>query len=81
MPAPIKRINSPASAKAAIDTVRTWEADKSVSVGCPLCGADGLGIIDKSARPHMSWYALKCGACDLDEAIAIPESAHNAAID
>ena len=27
---------------------------------CPACGAPGLVIIDRSARPYAEWYALPC---------------------
>jgi transcription elongation factor Elf1 len=77
MPAPYKQVSTPEIAKRAVATVRVWESGVRDHLECPICGAEGLGIIDKSARPHMAWYALKCNACGLDEAIAIPESAHS----
>ena len=65
----------------AMGQVRIWEAGQRDGLVCPVCGAPGLEIIDRSARPHMSWYALSCGSCGLDEAIALPETAHGSAID
>jgi hypothetical protein len=29
----------------------------------------GLGIIDRSARPHAEWYHLSCRSCGLDETL------------
>lgn len=60
----------------AITQVRRWEAGERDDLMCPMCGAKGLQIVDKSARPHMAWFDLTCAACGLHEAVAVPESAH-----
>ncbi|KUO54314.1 MAG: hypothetical protein APF80_10150 [Alphaproteobacteria bacterium BRH_c36] len=57
-------------------TVRKWQADTRVDQACPICSAPGLRIVDKSSRPHMSWYEFTCQACGLDEALAVASSAH-----
>jgi hypothetical protein len=52
--------------------VAAWRADPGRPVACPACGADGLQVIDRSARPHAEWYALSCAACGLQETLCIP---------
>jgi transcription elongation factor Elf1 len=47
-------------------------ADPDAAFACPRCGAAGLVLTDRSARPHAEWYHLACGACGLDETIHIP---------
>jgi hypothetical protein len=56
----------------AIRRVAAWRADPQRPVACPACGQPGLGIIDRSARPHAEWYALTCPACGLSETLHIP---------
>lgn len=56
----------------AMATVAKWRLVRTNPIACPVCGADGLEIIDRSARPHAEWYALSCKACGLDESIHIP---------
>lgn len=60
----------------AMDRLRTWQADTSADQTCPNCGAPGLKIKDRSARPHAEWYAMKCAVCGLDDAIQIPSVSH-----
>jgi transcription elongation factor Elf1 len=56
----------------AMATVAQWRHARSNTVACPVCGADGLDIDDRSTRPHAEWYALTCKACGLNESIHIP---------
>ena len=51
--------------------VAAWRAKPQALPACPVCGAEGLMIIDRSARPHAEWYALSCASCGLDETIHI----------
>lgn len=70
-----RRLTSPDALSAARRAVTRWQACGGAStpeIACPLCGAAGLTVTDRSARPHAEWYALNCSACGLDEAIAIP---------
>jgi hypothetical protein len=52
--------------------VAAWRADPAKPVACPVCGAQGLTIIDRSARPHAEWYALSCRSCGFSETLHIP---------
>jgi transcription elongation factor Elf1 len=52
--------------------VAAWRSDPARPVRCPACGAEGLNIVDRSARPHAEWYALICPACGLSETLHIP---------
>jgi transcription elongation factor Elf1 len=56
----------------AMRRVAAWRAEPERPVTCPACGAEGLAIIDRSARPHAEWYALTCAACGLAETLHIP---------
>ncbi|MCB1520147.1 MAG: hypothetical protein KDJ37_06175 [Hyphomicrobiaceae bacterium] len=60
----------------AIDRLREFQRDSSAEINCPRCDAPGVEIIDQSARPYAEWYAFKCPACGLEDAIQIPMSAH-----
>ena len=51
--------------------VAAWRADPARPVACPACEAEGLTIIDRSARPYAEWYALACPACGLDQTLHI----------
>jgi hypothetical protein len=53
----------------AVRRIAAWRAAPREPVSCPACGAAGLRIIDRSARPHAEWYALSCAACGLDETL------------
>jgi hypothetical protein len=57
--------------RAAVARITAWRADPQRRVACPVCGAEGLRIVDRSARPHTEWYALSCTACGLDETLHI----------
>ena len=63
---------TPENQREAMRRVAAWRADPQRPVACPACGAEGLTIIDRSARPHAEWYALCCSACGLNETIHIP---------
>lgn len=56
----------------ALAAIGAWRAAPLAVVACPLCGRDGLGISDHSARPHAEWYRLVCRDCGLDQMIAVP---------
>ena len=56
----------------ALQRIQGWRLDPEAAVICPRCGREGLGIIDRSARPYSEWYALSCAGCGLDATIQIP---------
>jgi transcription elongation factor Elf1 len=58
--------------RAAHAVVSAWRNASEQVLACPRCGAEGIAVEDRSARPHMEWYAINCAACGLDEALAIP---------
>lgn len=60
-----------AETKAAHFVVNEWRDDPRQPLPCPRCGATGIEIEDRSARPHTEWYAITCPSCGLDEALAI----------
>jgi hypothetical protein len=58
--------------QAMLRTIAAWRANpKRAAVACPVCGEDGLSIIDRSARPYAEWYALSCAACGLRETLHV----------
>ena len=59
----------PSKLAAALFAIRAWRADSAENSACPDCGAPGLDIQDRSARPYAEWYVLACG---LDATINIP---------
>lgn len=61
--------------------LRQWRLAPDRSYACPACGADGVSVEDRSARPHMEWYQFNCSACGLDHAINIPLGAASPSID
>lgn len=56
----------------ALAAIARWRSDPEMTVPCPRCGADGLAIADRSARPYAEWYHLSCPGCGLDETVHIP---------
>lgn len=58
--------------KEALRRISAWRADPGAFRECPLCGASGLEIVDRSARPYSEWYELKCAACGLDTTLHVP---------
>jgi hypothetical protein len=62
---------TPDQVREAMRRVAAWRAAPDRPVACPSCGADGLQIVDRSARPHAEWYALACPACGLSETLHI----------
>ena len=56
----------------ALAAIMAWRVAPEAAPTCPLCGAGGLRISDHSARPHAEWYRLVCGACGLDQMLAVP---------
>ena len=58
---------------AAMRAVRLWQQRRSATdVVCPRCGAGGLSIVDRSARPLAEWFKLDCAACGLDVIVGVP---------
>lgn len=56
----------------ALEAIARWRADSAAALGCPRCGAEGLQLVDRSARPYAEWYHLSCTGCGLDETVHIP---------
>ena len=56
----------------ALQRIASWRANPAVPAACPLCEAEGLTILDQSARPYAEWYALTCAACGLNATINVP---------
>lgn len=56
----------------AYDVIAAWRGEPDAVMSCPVCGAEGLSIIDQSARPYTEWYALSCAACGLDAKLSLP---------
>ena len=56
----------------AVDVLSDWRFAPRASYPCPCCGAAGVAIEDRSARPHAEWYHFACSACGLDETLNIP---------
>lgn len=67
-----KKLQNVVEIREALAQVQIWRRDNSQEVFCPICDAPGLEIADRSARPHTEWYTVKCEACGLDDAIAVP---------
>jgi hypothetical protein len=65
----------------AVRLIAAWRANPQAPVACPACGAEGLAIIDRSARPHAEWYALSCRSCGLDETLHIAFAAQMPGLD
>jgi hypothetical protein len=61
-----------AELKAALASIAHWREEPEAAVSCPRCGAMGLALADRSARPYAEWYHLACPACGLDETVHIP---------
>ena len=55
--------------------IASWRLAPGEPVACPVCERPGLEIIDRSARPHAEWYALKCPSCGLDETLHVAMAA------
>jgi len=60
----------------AMSELRAWHIHPEESRSCPCCGAPGITIVDRSARPHAEWYAFNCTSCGLDDALSIPLISH-----
>jgi len=56
----------------ALARIAAWRSRPADPISCPVCEAQGLVIVDQSARPHAEWYAFSCRACGLDTTIHIP---------
>ncbi len=65
---------TPEETRVALECIAQWRSDPEARAACPRCGAEGLEIIDRSARPYAEWYALACGACGLEASLHIPMS-------
>jgi hypothetical protein len=66
---------TPEQQREALRRIAVWRAAPGRPVACPACAAEGLAIVDRSARPHAEWYALSCPACGLAETLHIPMGA------
>lgn len=73
---PEKKITTQEAAERAMSTARAWQAGQTEALECPVCSVPGVTIIDRSARPHMTWYVFNCPACGLDEPLAVPSGSH-----
>ena len=62
----------PDKLRTALARIAAWRIAPDQPVACPLCDADGLEILDQSARPYAEWYALSCAACGLKATINVP---------
>jgi len=62
----------------ALARINEWRGNSEAPGNCPVCGAPGVAIFDRSARPYAEWYELKCTACGLDATIQIPMPGPNA---
>jgi hypothetical protein len=60
--------------KDALACIAAWRIDPEVPRNCPVCGAAGAKIVDRSARPYSEWYVVACEACGLDATVHIPMS-------
>jgi predicted RNA-binding Zn-ribbon protein involved in translation (DUF1610 family) len=58
--------------KAALAVLAEWRQAPGAALACPACGAPGLRIVDRSARPHTAWFALECPSCGLSDTIGYP---------
>ncbi|MBI1649693.1 hypothetical protein [Hyphomicrobium sulfonivorans] len=52
--------------------IAAWHAAPDSAVACPVCDAQGLTVLDRSARPYAEWYVLVCNACGLEHTLQIP---------
>ena len=53
--------------------IATWKNAPEAEATCPRCDAEGLRIIDRSARPYSEWYELNCGSCGLVVTMHLPQ--------
>ena len=58
--------------RTSLEVIAAWRSDPDTTRDCPRCGAPGLALADRSARPHAEWYHLACAGCGLDETVHIP---------
>lgn len=58
--------------RVALARIAAWRAGPQAPVACPVCEAEGLQILDQSARPYAEWYALTCAACGLNATLSVP---------
>lgn len=66
---------APEATREAYRRITLWRTEPAQPVACPVCEAQGLVIVDRSARPYAEWYALTCAACGLDETLNVPMAA------
>jgi hypothetical protein len=62
----------PEAFKPALALIAGWQQAPDQPVACPVCGAPGFEIVDRSARPYTAWFGLTCGACGLADTITYP---------
>ncbi|HRN83507.1 MAG TPA: hypothetical protein PK857_01700 [Hyphomicrobium sp.] len=58
--------------RTSLEVIAAWRRDPDATCDCPRCGAAGLALADRSARPYAEWYHLACAGCGLDETVHIP---------
>lgn len=58
--------------RTSLEVIAAWRRDPDATCDCPRCGAVGLALADRSARPYAEWYHLACAGCGLDETVHIP---------
>jgi transcription elongation factor Elf1 len=63
---------SPDELKLSLKAIALRHSDADAVLTCPRCGATGLSLVDRSARPYAEWYQISCRACNLDETVHIP---------
>ena len=52
--------------------VLAWKNNGQGTQACPRCGAPGLAVVDRSARPYSEWFELSCMACNLQVTMHTP---------
>ena len=62
----------PDKTAAALSAINAWQRDTAKAVSCPMCGSEGLRIVDRSSRPYTAWFGLDCDACGLADHITYP---------
>lgn len=70
------RVGDAVLIESTMETLRAWMHHPKGVHNCPNCGAPGVTVIDRSARPMAEWYAFQCKACGLDDALCLPLPTH-----
>ena len=59
------------SQKEVLRRIAEWKRESGGEIACPACNAEGLSVVDQSARPFVEWYKLTCRACGLSETLQL----------